>query len=234
MIERQPRASHDGDVEVVGQGREQVAEADLGPADPLRVGVQGDPSHGASHSELTAAATARPRRRRRCSWRGRRRHIGRCTSRAGWPCCVGHGPGRAAASRGCGWVTGQASRRPNRPDTVSSNRHTVGVPTAAATPTRPCRRRSSLFRDHCGNDIFAVHDEGADWLDALSEAAYERVATRIDELAAQGQRLRMPRSRALGDGLFELRISLGHVLVCARPEGGAAHDLHQAADERTA
>lgn len=43
----------------------------------------------------------------------------------------------------------------------------------------------------------------------LSSAEWDRVAVVIDRLAQLAQRARMPMSRSLGDGLFELRISLG-------------------------
>jgi putative component of toxin-antitoxin plasmid stabilization module len=54
-----------------------------------------------------------------------------------------------------------------------------------------------------------AHDEVVEWLYGLSNAEWERVAVVIDRLAQQAQRARMPLSRSLGDGLFELRISLG-------------------------
>lgn len=47
------------------------------------------------------------------------------------------------------------------------------------------------------------------WLEDLSTAEFAAAAFRIDRLAEQGGALRMPHSRALGDGLFELRFDLG-------------------------
>ena len=54
-----------------------------------------------------------------------------------------------------------------------------------------------------------AHDEVVEWLAGLSDAEWDRAAVAIDRLAQVGQRARMPLSRSLGDGLFELRFSLG-------------------------
>ena len=54
-----------------------------------------------------------------------------------------------------------------------------------------------------------AHDEVVEWFLGLSDAEWDRVAVVIDRLAQVGQRARMPLSRSLGDGLFELRLSLG-------------------------
>lgn len=54
-----------------------------------------------------------------------------------------------------------------------------------------------------------LHDEVVDWLATLSEAEWERVVVIVDRLAGLGSLARMPLSRSLGDGLFELRFSLG-------------------------
>lgn len=54
-----------------------------------------------------------------------------------------------------------------------------------------------------------AHDEVVEWFAELSDAEWDRVAVVIDRLAQVGQRARMPLSRSLGDGLFELRFSLG-------------------------
>ena len=51
-----------------------------------------------------------------------------------------------------------------------------------------------------------AHDEVVEWLLGLSGDEWDRAAVVIDRLA---QRARMPLSRSLGDGLFELRFSLG-------------------------
>ena len=49
------------------------------------------------------------------------------------------------------------------------------------------------------------------FLDGLSGPAKAKVYAALEMLAAEGNRLQMPRSRALGSGLFEMRI--------AHPEG---------------
>ena len=54
-----------------------------------------------------------------------------------------------------------------------------------------------------------VHDEVVHWLAGLDDAEWSRAAGVIDRLARAGQQARMPLSRSLGDGLFELRFSLG-------------------------
>jgi putative component of toxin-antitoxin plasmid stabilization module len=51
--------------------------------------------------------------------------------------------------------------------------------------------------------------EVADWLSGLSAADQKRAKHAIDRLASLGHMARMPFSRSLGDGLFELRFSLG-------------------------
>jgi len=53
-----------------------------------------------------------------------------------------------------------------------------------------------------------VHDEVREWFVALHERPQDQVAKVIDQLGERGEQLRMPHSRALGDGLFELRINL--------------------------
>jgi putative component of toxin-antitoxin plasmid stabilization module len=52
-------------------------------------------------------------------------------------------------------------------------------------------------------------DEIVEWLDTLSEAEYERVVVFVERLAVLGSRARMPLSRSLGQGLFEMRFTLG-------------------------
>ena len=56
-----------------------------------------------------------------------------------------------------------------------------------------------------------AHDEVIAWLSGLGDAEWDRVAVMIDRLAQVAQQARMPLSRSLGDGLFELRFSLGSV-----------------------
>lgn len=54
-----------------------------------------------------------------------------------------------------------------------------------------------------------LHDEVVQWLDGLSDVEWDRATVIIDRLAALGAGARMPLSRSLGEGLFELRFTLG-------------------------
>ena len=53
-----------------------------------------------------------------------------------------------------------------------------------------------------------AHDEIVEWFDELSQSEWERVSVVIDRLASQGSQARMPFSRSLGEGLFEIRFTL--------------------------
>lgn len=54
-----------------------------------------------------------------------------------------------------------------------------------------------------------LHDEVVEWLDTLTDREWERVVVIVDRLADLASRARMPLSRSLGEGLFELRFTLG-------------------------
>lgn len=54
-----------------------------------------------------------------------------------------------------------------------------------------------------------LHDEVVGWLDSLTDQEWDRVVVIVDRLAALGAQARMPLSRSLGEGLFELRFTLG-------------------------
>lgn len=54
-----------------------------------------------------------------------------------------------------------------------------------------------------------LHDEVVAWLDTLTDSEWQRVVVIVDRLAELGHQARMPLSRSLGDGLFELRFALG-------------------------
>ena len=54
-----------------------------------------------------------------------------------------------------------------------------------------------------------LHDEVAEWMDTLDEPDWQRTVIVIDRLAVLGSTARMPLSRSLGEGLFELRFALG-------------------------
>ena len=54
-----------------------------------------------------------------------------------------------------------------------------------------------------------LHDEVVSWLSTLTVDEWERVVVIVDRLAELGPAARMPFSRSLGEGLFELRFTLG-------------------------
>ncbi len=54
-----------------------------------------------------------------------------------------------------------------------------------------------------------LHDEVVEWMDSLGDDEWDRTVVAIDRLVVLGSRARMPLSRSLGDGLFELRFTLG-------------------------
>lgn len=60
------------------------------------------------------------------------------------------------------------------------------------------------------NDVeVELPDEIVHWMLGLSDAEWERVVVIVDRLAVLGPSARMPMSRSLGGGLFELRFTLG-------------------------
>jgi putative component of toxin-antitoxin plasmid stabilization module len=54
-----------------------------------------------------------------------------------------------------------------------------------------------------------LHDEIVEWMDSLDDDEWDRTVVVIDRLVALGSTARMPLSRSLGEGLFELRFTLG-------------------------
>ncbi len=54
-----------------------------------------------------------------------------------------------------------------------------------------------------------LHDEIVDWMSSLDTTEWDRAVVVVDRLADLGPMARMPFSRALGDGLSELRFTLG-------------------------
>jgi ribosome-binding protein aMBF1 (putative translation factor) len=54
-----------------------------------------------------------------------------------------------------------------------------------------------------------LHDEVVDWMGSLDADEWDRTVVVIDRLAGLGSSARMPLSRSLGEGLFELRFTLG-------------------------
>ena len=63
--------------------------------------------------------------------------------------------------------------------------------------------------DHRSVAEVELHDEVLDWIEELNEVEWQRTSVIVDRLAALGAAARMPLSRSLGDGLFELRFTLG-------------------------
>lgn len=60
-------------------------------------------------------------------------------------------------------------------------------------------------------------------MDQLDDAEWNRTVVMIDRIAALGSSARMPQSRSLGDGLFELRFTLGPTArrtTCGSPKDG--------------
>lgn len=56
---------------------------------------------------------------------------------------------------------------------------------------------------------FELHEEVVQWMDSLGDSEWDRTGVVIDRLVDLGFSAQMPLSRSLGDGLFELRFSLG-------------------------
>ena len=56
-----------------------------------------------------------------------------------------------------------------------------------------------------------VEPEVEKWIESLSVRDFATVVAAVERLAEDGNRLRFPASRVLGDGLFELRISLDRI-----------------------
>jgi len=84
-----------------------------------------------------------------------------------------------------------------------------------------------------------LHDEVVEWMDQLDDAEWDRTVVVIDRIAALGSSARMPLSKSLGDGLFELRFTHGptarritYRFTKGRP-AHPAHDLPQATQQRT-
>lgn len=54
-----------------------------------------------------------------------------------------------------------------------------------------------------------LHEEVAEWTGSLDDAEWDRTVVIVDRPVALGSSARMPLSRSQGDGLFELRFTLG-------------------------
>jgi len=63
--------------------------------------------------------------------------------------------------------------------------------------------------------LFFKDDDGSipmlEWLDSLPTKVVDKCTVRIERLAALGHELRRPEADFLQDGIYELRVGLGHV-----------------------
>jgi hypothetical protein len=84
-----------------------------------------------------------------------------------------------------------------------------------------------------------LHDELVTWMLDLDDAEWDRTVVVIDRLATLGSTARMPLSRSLGEGLFELAVHpwpdrpSDHLPVHQGRPHRPAHHLPQATPERT-
>ncbi|MHB8671089.1 MAG: type II toxin-antitoxin system RelE/ParE family toxin [Acidimicrobiales bacterium] len=72
-----------------------------------------------------------------------------------------------------------------------------------------------------------LEPEVGDWLESLATNGFGTVAFHLDRLGETGAALRMPHSRALGDGLYEFRYDM------EREAWRIAFFLHPAPDRPT-
>ncbi len=63
--------------------------------------------------------------------------------------------------------------------------------------------------------VFYKEDDGSvpilEWLDLLQDRVLDKCTVRIERLAELGHELRRPEADLLRDGIYELRVALGHV-----------------------
>jgi phage-related protein len=63
--------------------------------------------------------------------------------------------------------------------------------------------------------VFYKQEDGSvpilDWLDSLPEKALDKCTVRIERLGELGHELRRPEADLLRDGIYELRVGLGHM-----------------------
>ena len=63
--------------------------------------------------------------------------------------------------------------------------------------------------------VFYKEDDGSvpilEWLDLLQDRVLDKCTVRIERLAELGHELRRPEADLLRDGIYELRVGLGHV-----------------------
>ena len=69
-----------------------------------------------------------------------------------------------------------------------------------------------------------LESEVGQWMDRLSATEFAATLPHVERPAERGNQLRMPASRSLGDGLFELRFVKNRRLDTMTPEERAAFD----------
>ena len=69
-----------------------------------------------------------------------------------------------------------------------------------------CDDRADAMID--GETPVEIHDEVVAWMETLDDHAWDRTVIVIDRLAVLGSTARLPLSRSLGGGVFELRFTL--------------------------
>lgn len=89
----------------------------------------------------------------------------------------------------------------------------VGVEMATAATVAGLTIIALVLSSHICDDVsvagIELHDEIVEWMSGLDTAEWDRTVAIIDRLADLGSLARMPFSKALSDGLFELRFALG-------------------------
>lgn len=78
-------------------------------------------------------------------------------------------------------------------------------------------------------DELELHDEIVEWMDSLNDEEWDRVVVVLDRLATLGSTARMPFSKNLGAGLFEVRFTLGRLAglpTDSRRTGGSCYSRH--------
>lgn len=112
--------------------------------------------------------------------------------------------------------------RPSRPGRHIAQRTSVSPcdvwsPRDVAISTGPALRRARTLRIRytvpCVNTpiVIELEPDVEAWLASLSGPEFHQAAQAFERLEQQGHMLRMPYSRALGHGLFELRFLCGAV-----------------------
>ena len=133
-------------------------------------------------------------------------------------------PGSGGGSRGS---RSSCSAQIDAPNTCSAwRRPPVGERLPTAGPPQPGQETRPLFSpshvDQTGSSrrvisfmvshwSIELQPEVEEWLATLLPSEFATVAFHVDRLSERGATLRMPHSRSLGGGLFELRFDLDRV-----------------------